>query len=132
MFTMYHRPRGPMDKASDFESEDCGFDPHRGHFPPFKTVQIAPGLLHISLGIGLSLISMNMMQVMYVPESKNRGICHLPINKDHSTFIIFGYRLLPPPIKGSRPQKAIPEIFEKKNRKNSTRLTAARLSRMLS
>ena len=26
------RPRGPMDKASDFESEDCGFDPHRGHF----------------------------------------------------------------------------------------------------
>ena len=21
-----------MDKASDFESEDCGFDPHRGHF----------------------------------------------------------------------------------------------------
>ena len=27
-----HRPRGPMDKASDFESEDCGFDPHRGQF----------------------------------------------------------------------------------------------------
>ena len=26
------RPCGPMDKASDFESEDCGFDPHRGHF----------------------------------------------------------------------------------------------------
>ena len=24
-------PRGPTDKASDFESEDCGFDPHRGH-----------------------------------------------------------------------------------------------------
>ena len=23
-------PRGLMDKASDFESEDCGFDPHRG------------------------------------------------------------------------------------------------------
>ena len=21
-----------MDKASDFESEDCGFDPHRGRF----------------------------------------------------------------------------------------------------
>ena len=21
-----------MDKASDFESEDCGFDPHRGQF----------------------------------------------------------------------------------------------------
>ena len=29
---MEHRPRGPMDKASDFESEDCGFDPHRGQF----------------------------------------------------------------------------------------------------
>ena len=27
-----YRPRGPMDKASDFESEDCGFDPHRGQF----------------------------------------------------------------------------------------------------
>ena len=24
------RPCGPMDKASDFESEDCGFDPHHG------------------------------------------------------------------------------------------------------
>ena len=23
-------PRGPMDKASDFESEDCGFESHRG------------------------------------------------------------------------------------------------------
>ena len=23
-------PSGPMDKASDFESEDCGFDPHHG------------------------------------------------------------------------------------------------------
>ena len=29
---VYARPRGPMDKASDFESEDCGFDPHRGQF----------------------------------------------------------------------------------------------------
>ena len=32
IFTFLHRPRGPMDKASDFESEDCGFDPHRGQF----------------------------------------------------------------------------------------------------
>ena len=32
IFRMEHRPRGPMDKASDFESEDCGFDPHRGQF----------------------------------------------------------------------------------------------------
>ena len=24
------RPCGPMDKASDFESEGCGFDPHHG------------------------------------------------------------------------------------------------------
>ena len=23
-------PRGPMDKASDFESEDCEFESHRG------------------------------------------------------------------------------------------------------
>ena len=23
---------GPMDKASDFESEDCGFDPNDGRF----------------------------------------------------------------------------------------------------
>ena len=26
-----HRPRGLMDKASDFESEDCGFESRRGH-----------------------------------------------------------------------------------------------------
>ena len=26
----WHRPRGPTDKASDFESEDCGFESHRG------------------------------------------------------------------------------------------------------
>ena len=32
LFTFLHRPRGPMDKASYFESEDCGFDPHRGQF----------------------------------------------------------------------------------------------------
>ena len=32
ILSMEHRPRGPMDKASDFESEDCGFDPHRGQF----------------------------------------------------------------------------------------------------
>ena len=25
-----HRSRGPMDKAPDYESGDCGFDPHRG------------------------------------------------------------------------------------------------------
>ena len=25
-------PRGPMDKASDFESEDCGFESHRGRY----------------------------------------------------------------------------------------------------
>ena len=31
MLNVMYRPRGPMDKASDFESEDCGFDPHRGH-----------------------------------------------------------------------------------------------------
>ena len=24
------RPRGPTDTASDFESEDCGFESHRG------------------------------------------------------------------------------------------------------
>ena len=25
-----HRPRGPMDKAPDYESGDCGFESHRG------------------------------------------------------------------------------------------------------
>ena len=25
-----HRPRGPMDKAPDYESVDCGFESHRG------------------------------------------------------------------------------------------------------
>ena len=28
----YTWPRGPTDKASDFESEDCGFESHRGRF----------------------------------------------------------------------------------------------------
>ena len=28
-----HRSRGPTDKASDYESEDCGFESHRDHFP---------------------------------------------------------------------------------------------------
>ena len=28
--TLFVLPCGPMDKASDFESEDCGFDPHHG------------------------------------------------------------------------------------------------------
>ena len=27
---MYYCPRGPMDKASDYESGDCGFESHRG------------------------------------------------------------------------------------------------------
>ena len=27
-------PRGLMDKASDFGSEDCGFESHRGRFLP--------------------------------------------------------------------------------------------------
>ena len=25
-----HRPRGPMDKAPDYEAGDCGFESHRG------------------------------------------------------------------------------------------------------
>ena len=29
---MVDRPRGPMDKASGYEPEDCGFESHRGHF----------------------------------------------------------------------------------------------------
>ena len=28
LITLFPRPCGPMDKASEFESEDCGFDPH--------------------------------------------------------------------------------------------------------
>ena len=31
-------PRGLMDKASDFESEDCGFDPHHGQRFSIKMV----------------------------------------------------------------------------------------------
>ena len=30
--SIYHRPRGLMDKASDFESEDCEFESRRGHY----------------------------------------------------------------------------------------------------
>ena len=29
-FKKYNRPRGVMANASDFESEDCGFESHRG------------------------------------------------------------------------------------------------------
>ena len=32
IFLGFTWPRGPMDKASDFESEDCGFESHRGRF----------------------------------------------------------------------------------------------------
>ena len=37
--TLLAWPCGPMDKASDFESEDCGFDPHHGriYFASKKT-----------------------------------------------------------------------------------------------
>ena len=34
IFLGFTWPRGPMDKASDFESEDCGFESHRGRFIP--------------------------------------------------------------------------------------------------
>ena len=41
IFRTEYRPRGPMDKASDFESEDCGFDPHRGQFCADMVFEIA-------------------------------------------------------------------------------------------
>ena len=31
-FIIFDRPRGLMDMASDFESEDCGFESHRGQY----------------------------------------------------------------------------------------------------
>ena len=43
-----HRPRGPMDKAPDYESEDCGFESHRGQvfqgskFPNVRYYQNSP------------------------------------------------------------------------------------------
>ena len=30
MIHHHNRPRGPTDKASDYESGDCGFESHRG------------------------------------------------------------------------------------------------------
>ena len=33
---MLHRPRGLMDKASDFGSEDCEFESRRGHKGKFS------------------------------------------------------------------------------------------------
>jgi hypothetical protein len=32
MIHHHNRPRGPTDKASDYESGDCGFESHRGCF----------------------------------------------------------------------------------------------------
>ena len=44
IFRTEYRPRGPMDKASDFESEDCGFDPHRGQFYTTLRCLFEPGV----------------------------------------------------------------------------------------
>ena len=43
IFRTEYRPRGPMDKASDFESEDCGFDPHRGQFSSSSSLHQSTG-----------------------------------------------------------------------------------------
>ena len=53
-----HRPRGLMDKASDFESEDCGFESRRGQvFYWFYLISlwtpelrpIVPAVTHLAL-----------------------------------------------------------------------------------
>ena len=51
--TLFAWPCGPMDKASDFESEDCGFDPHHGRifFASKKTQFCKQFLFHVR-GIG--------------------------------------------------------------------------------
>ena len=46
------RSRGPTDKASDYESEDCGFESHRDHFQPivFDTQRIDRKNLPLRVG----------------------------------------------------------------------------------
>ena len=50
-----------------------------------------------------------------VPESEKRAFCHQPTSKGLPIIVIFSYRLLTPPQMGSGPEKAILEIFEKRN-----------------
>ena len=49
-----------------------------------------------------------------VPESEKRAFCHQPTSKGLPIIVIFSYRLLNPQM-GSGPEKAILEIFEKRN-----------------
>ena len=74
MFTMYHRPRGPMDKASDFESEDCGFDPHRGHFTHFKHCSLEPGVMVANRWMVIDCFSIVGSVVEFSPATRETGV----------------------------------------------------------
>ena len=74
MFTMYHRPRGPMDKASDFESEDCGFDPHRGHFTHFKHYSLEPGVMVPNRWMVIDCFSIVGSVVEFSPATRETGV----------------------------------------------------------
>ena len=46
---LINRPRGLMDMASDFGSEDCGFESHRGHFFHLEVELTQKDNLHVLL-----------------------------------------------------------------------------------
>ena len=50
--TLFPWPCGPIDKAFDLESEDCGFDPHHGRdfFASQKTQFVNQLLFHEGIG----------------------------------------------------------------------------------
>ena len=74
MFTVYHRPRGPMDKASDFESEDCGFDPHCGHFTHFKHCSLEPRVMVPNRWMVIDCFSIVGSVVEFSPATRETGV----------------------------------------------------------
>ena len=57
-------PRGPTDKASDYESGDCGFESHRGCFC-LKNIQIdfLSSLTSSSVGINYCYFKLSLLRV---------------------------------------------------------------------
>ena len=82
---MYHRPRGPMDKASDFESEDCGFDPHRGHFTHFKHCSLEPRVMVPNRWMVIDCFSIVGSVVEFSPATREARV-RFPADAKHTFF----------------------------------------------
>ena len=63
------RPRGLMDKASDFESEDCGFESRRGHFFYFGGGSSSLVRVRAQLTVGSVLTPLRNFQAQFLPRA---------------------------------------------------------------